>query len=47
MRFQLEGWQLLPPGAQKLALVGAREMDEGAAAEFYVRTWAEPSLSVK
>ncbi len=41
-----EGWQLLPPGAEKLALVGAREMDEGAAAEFYVRTWAEPSVDV-
>ncbi|OFW74940.1 MAG: hypothetical protein A2Y55_11750 [Actinobacteria bacterium RBG_16_68_12] len=43
---EIEGWQLLPPGAEKLALVGAREMDEGAAADFYVRTWAEPSVDV-
>ncbi len=43
---EMEGWQLLPPGAEKLELVGAREMDPGAADEFYVRTWAEPSVDV-
>ena len=43
---EIEEWQLLPPGAEKLELVGAREMDPGAADEFYVRTWAEPSVDV-
>ena len=43
---EVEGWQLLPPGAEKLELVGAREMDPRAADEFYVRTWAEPSVDV-
>ncbi len=43
---EIEGWQLLPPGVTKLELVGAREMDPRAADEFYVRTWAEPSVDV-
>jgi len=43
---EVEGWQLLPPGAAKLELVGARGMDSRAADEFYVRTWTEPSVDV-
>ena len=34
------------PGAEVLADQGARPADASAAEEFYVRTWAEPSLDV-
>jgi acetylornithine deacetylase/succinyl-diaminopimelate desuccinylase-like protein len=43
---ELEGWRALPAGADELADQGARPMDSRAAAEFYVRTFAEPALDV-
>ena len=43
---ELEGWAALPPGAGELANAGGRPMDDRAAEEFYVRTFAEPSFDV-
>jgi acetylornithine deacetylase/succinyl-diaminopimelate desuccinylase-like protein len=43
---ELEGWRRLPTGDHELAEQGARPMDARAAEEFYVRTFAEPSLDV-
>jgi acetylornithine deacetylase/succinyl-diaminopimelate desuccinylase-like protein len=43
---ELAGWRELAPGAEELASQGARPMDPQAAEEFYVRTFAEPSLDV-
>ena len=43
---ELAGWSELTPGAEELASQGARAMDPKAAEEFYVRTFAEPSLDV-
>jgi acetylornithine deacetylase/succinyl-diaminopimelate desuccinylase-like protein len=43
---ELEGWRLLPTGADELAGQGARPADPQAAEEFYVRTFAEPALDV-
>jgi acetylornithine deacetylase/succinyl-diaminopimelate desuccinylase-like protein len=43
---EIASWATLPPGAGELAQVGARPADPAAAAEFYVRTTAEPSLDV-
>jgi acetylornithine deacetylase/succinyl-diaminopimelate desuccinylase-like protein len=43
---ELAGWRELPTGPEELAEQGARPMDERAADEFYVRTFAEPSLDV-
>jgi len=43
---ELASWRELPPGADELAGQGARPLDARAAEEFYVRTWAEPSLDV-
>jgi acetylornithine deacetylase/succinyl-diaminopimelate desuccinylase-like protein len=43
---ELEAWSALPPGEGELANAGARPSDERAADEFYVRTFAEPSLDV-
>jgi acetylornithine deacetylase/succinyl-diaminopimelate desuccinylase-like protein len=40
------GWAELPTGADELAGQGARPLDGAAADEFYVRTWAEPSVTV-
>ena len=40
------GWGLLPDGQQMLKGAGATAADDRAAAEFYDRTWAQPSLSV-
>jgi acetylornithine deacetylase/succinyl-diaminopimelate desuccinylase-like protein len=45
-REELESWRELPAGADELADLGARPMDERAAEEFYVRTTAEPALDV-
>jgi acetylornithine deacetylase/succinyl-diaminopimelate desuccinylase-like protein len=39
-------WSALPPGAGELADQGARPLDPNAAEEFYLRTWAEPSVDV-
>jgi acetylornithine deacetylase/succinyl-diaminopimelate desuccinylase-like protein len=43
---ELEGWRLLPAGADELAGQGARPADPQAAEEFYLRTFAEPALDV-
>lgn len=43
---ELEGWSALPPGASELAAGGARPSDARAAAEFRLRTTAEPSVTV-
>jgi acetylornithine deacetylase/succinyl-diaminopimelate desuccinylase-like protein len=43
---ELAAWASLPAGAGELADQGARPMDGGAAAEFYLRTWAEPAVDV-
>jgi acetylornithine deacetylase/succinyl-diaminopimelate desuccinylase-like protein len=43
---ELESWRTLPTGDHELSSQGARPLDPRAAEEFYVRTWAEPSLDV-
>jgi acetylornithine deacetylase/succinyl-diaminopimelate desuccinylase-like protein len=43
---ELAQWAQLPAGADELAGQGARRLDALAAEEFYLRTWAEPSLDV-
>jgi acetylornithine deacetylase/succinyl-diaminopimelate desuccinylase-like protein len=43
---ELAQWAQLPPGGDELEGQGARPLDERAAEEFYVRTWAEPSADV-
>jgi acetylornithine deacetylase/succinyl-diaminopimelate desuccinylase-like protein len=43
---ELAGWGLLPDGAAELAEQGARAKDDRAAADFYLRTFAEPALDV-
>jgi len=43
---ELEDWRNLPAGADELAGQGARPADLRAADEFYLRTFAEPSLDV-
>jgi acetylornithine deacetylase/succinyl-diaminopimelate desuccinylase-like protein len=43
---ELEAWAELEPGADLLAAQGARPSDVRAAADLYLRTWAEPSLDV-
>ncbi|HUJ35072.1 MAG TPA: M20/M25/M40 family metallo-hydrolase [Solirubrobacteraceae bacterium] len=43
---ELASWRELPAGAGELADQGARPADARAAEEFYLRTFAEPSLDV-
>jgi acetylornithine deacetylase/succinyl-diaminopimelate desuccinylase-like protein len=43
---ELEAWRSLDPGDRVLADQGARPVDTRAGDEFYIRTWAEPSLDV-
>lgn len=43
---EVASWSALTPGAEMLAGVGARPADARAAEEFYLRTWAEPSVDV-
>jgi acetylornithine deacetylase/succinyl-diaminopimelate desuccinylase-like protein len=43
---EVEGWRSLPTGADTMAEVGARPSDARALDDFYVRTWAEPSVDV-
>jgi len=43
---ELEAWSQLPPGAEALSEAGAQPLDTKAGEEFYVRTWAEPSVDV-
>jgi acetylornithine deacetylase/succinyl-diaminopimelate desuccinylase-like protein len=43
---ELEAWRELPLGPDVIAAAGATPHDDRAADEFYVRTFAEPSLDV-
>jgi acetylornithine deacetylase/succinyl-diaminopimelate desuccinylase-like protein len=43
---ELAGWRELPSGAEELAAQGAQPMDERAAEEFYLRTFAEPTVEI-
>jgi len=43
---ELADWGQLPAGANELAEQGARAKDDRAAADFYLRTFAEPALDV-
>ncbi len=43
---ELAGWRSLQPGAEVLEEAGVAPYDERAAEEFYLRTWAEPSVDV-
>jgi len=43
---ELEGWSRLPTGAAEIAGAGVRPADPEAEDEFYLRTWAEPSVDV-
>ena len=43
---ELAGWQQLPAGADELSEQGARPKDARAAEDFYLRTFAEPSIDV-
>ena len=43
---EVAGWSALPKGSEELATQGARPADDRAAEEFYVRTTAEPSVTV-
>ncbi len=43
---ELADWASQQPGGEVLSDQGARPMDADAEEEFYVRTWAEPSLDV-
>jgi acetylornithine deacetylase/succinyl-diaminopimelate desuccinylase-like protein len=43
---EVAGWASLPPGAGELSGLDAMPTDAHAAEEFYLRTWAEPSVDV-
>ena len=43
---ELDAWKALPAGAAEIVAAGSRPADEAAADEFYLRTWAEPSVDV-
>jgi acetylornithine deacetylase/succinyl-diaminopimelate desuccinylase-like protein len=43
---ELAGWEQLPHGGEQLAAQGAVPSDAAAAREFYLRTWALPSIDV-
>jgi acetylornithine deacetylase/succinyl-diaminopimelate desuccinylase-like protein len=43
---ELADWAQLPAGTDELAEQGARAKDDHAAADFYLRTFAEPALDV-
>jgi acetylornithine deacetylase/succinyl-diaminopimelate desuccinylase-like protein len=43
---EFAAWAALPPGADEIRGQGARPLDANAEAEFYTRTWAEPSTDV-
>jgi acetylornithine deacetylase/succinyl-diaminopimelate desuccinylase-like protein len=43
---ELADWEALPSGAEELELAGARPLDPDAAAQFNIRTLAEPSADV-
>jgi len=43
---ELAAWQTLPAGPAEIAAAGSRPADPAAGDEFYLRTWAEPSVDV-
>jgi acetylornithine deacetylase/succinyl-diaminopimelate desuccinylase-like protein len=43
---ELEAWKRLKPGSEMLATAGVQPVDASAAEDFYLRTWAEPSVDV-
>ena len=43
---EARAWQELDSGSEVLEESGARPADAGAADEFYLRTWAEPAVTV-
>ena len=43
---EIAAWESMPHGADELAAAGSIPADAAAATEFYVRTWAEPSVDV-
>jgi len=43
---ELAGWDRLPAGPDEIAAAGSRPADAAAGSEFYLRTWAEPSVDV-
>jgi acetylornithine deacetylase/succinyl-diaminopimelate desuccinylase-like protein len=43
---ELDGWKQLPAGDAEIAAAGSRPADAAAGEEFYLRTWAEPSVDV-
>ena len=43
---ELASWKALPPGRDELLAQGATPLDTKAQEEFYLRTWAEPSVDV-
>ncbi len=43
---ELASWRTLPAGVDEIAAAGSRPADPAAADEFYLRTWAEPSVDV-
>jgi acetylornithine deacetylase/succinyl-diaminopimelate desuccinylase-like protein len=43
---ELSAWTALDPGGKLLAEGGARPADSRAADDFYLRTWAEPAVTV-
>lgn len=43
---ELESWASLPSGAEELEMAGARPLYASAGNDFYVRTFAEPSIDV-
>ncbi len=45
-REEIREWQALPAGQDLLAAQGAVPADDDAAREFYLRTWALPSLDI-
>jgi acetylornithine deacetylase/succinyl-diaminopimelate desuccinylase-like protein len=43
---EIDAWRAMTPGPDVLDAVGAEPADAAAADEFYIRTWAEPSVDV-
>ncbi len=43
---EIAAWESMPHGADELAAAGSIPADAAAAREFYLRTWAEPSVDV-
>lgn len=43
---EMSGWEALPAGAAELRAAGVSPADAAAGEEFYLRTWAEPSVDV-